>query len=131
MASVMNSMALSDILYIFLQSDIQVCIKCILVFYSLFHVNNSRLYLFVYLFGFYGISNFVGYIMPNPFLYQTILFQTVQFNISTQFNCQKHFYFKLFSLVKQFKFKQFSLVEEQFCLQTIKCQNNSIPNNSV
>ena len=33
---------------------------------------------------------------------ETVLFQTIQFNISTQFNCQKLFYFKLFSLVKQF-----------------------------
>ena len=33
---------------------------------------------------------------------KTVLFQTYQFSISTQFNCQKHFYFKLFSLVKQF-----------------------------
>ena len=29
-------------------------------------------------------------------------------NISTQFNCQKHFSFKIFSLVKQFLFKKFS-----------------------
>ena len=41
---------------------------------------------------------------------KTILFQAVQFSISTRFNCQKYFYFKLFSLVKQFEFKQFSLV---------------------
>ena len=27
-------------------------------------------YLFVSLFGFYGISNFEGYLMPNPFLYK-------------------------------------------------------------
>ena len=63
-------------------------------------------------FGFYGISNFVGYLMPNPFLYksssisnnsvkhkytvqlsktflfqviqfsQTVLIQTIQFSIS-------------------------------------------------
>ena len=31
-----------------------------------------------------------------------ILFQTIQFGMSTEFNCQKRFYFKLFSLVKQF-----------------------------
>ena len=31
-----------------------------------------------------------------------VLFQTIQFNMSTQFNCQKRFYFKLFSLVKLF-----------------------------
>ena len=49
------------------------------------------------LFVFYGISTFVGYLMPNPFLYKwTVLFQTIQVSISTQFNCPKHFYFKLF-----------------------------------
>ena len=31
-----------------------------------------------------------------------VLFQTIQFSISTQFQGQKHFYFKQFSLVKQF-----------------------------
>ena len=42
---------------------------------------------------------------------KTVPFQTNQFsiNVGTQFNCQKHLYFKLFSLVKQFYFKQFSL----------------------
>ena len=56
---------------------------------------------FVCLFEFYGISTFVGYLMPNPFLYKkTVLFQTILFSIRTQFNCQKHFYFKLFSFVK-------------------------------
>ena len=33
---------------------------------------------------------------------QIILFQTIPFNMCTQFNCQKHFYFKLFNLVEQF-----------------------------
>ena len=28
------------------------------------------LYVLVFLFGFYGISTFVGYLMPNPFLYK-------------------------------------------------------------
>ena len=51
----------------------------------------------------YGISTLVGYFMLNLSLYKyTVLFQTIQFNISTQFNCQKHFYFKLFILIKQF-----------------------------
>ena len=63
------------------------------------------------LFAFYGTSSFVGYSMPNQVLYiQTVLFQTIQFSMSTQFNCQKHFYFKLSSLVKHFLFKQFCLV---------------------
>ena len=39
---------------------------------------------------FYGTSTIVGYLMPNPFLYiQTFLYQTIQFSISTQFQCQK------------------------------------------
>ena len=53
--------------------------------------------------GFYGISTFIGYLMPNPFLYKSsVIFQTIQFNMSKQLNCQKNFYFKLFSLFKQF-----------------------------
>ena len=56
-----------------------------------------------WLVGFYGISTSVGYLTPNPFLYEySVLFQSIQFSRSTQFNCQKRFYFKLFSLVKQF-----------------------------
>ena len=39
-----------------------------------------------WLVGFYGISTFVGYLMPNPFLYKySVLFQTIQFSMSTQF----------------------------------------------
>ena len=50
-----------------------------------------------WLFVFYIISTFVVYLMPNPFLYKySILFQTIQFSMSTQFNCQKDFYFKVF-----------------------------------
>ena len=33
---------------------------------------------------------------------QIVLFLTIQFSISIQFNCKRHFYFKLFSWVKQF-----------------------------
>ena len=37
----------------------------------------------------YDTSTVVGYLKPNPFLYkQTVLFQTIQFTISTQFNCK-------------------------------------------
>ena len=74
-------------------------------------MQEKKICLFVCLFEFYGILIFVGYFMPNSFLYKEIfLFQTIQFGISTQFNCKKHCYFKQFSLVKQFYFKQFSLV---------------------
>ena len=60
-----------------------------------------------------------------------VLFQTIQFSISTQFKYEKHFYFKLFSLVKQFYsqmskqfyIKQKSLVYVQFqCQKTVPFQ---------
>ena len=47
---------------------------------SLSLVNKTCLYMYIYIF----------------------LFQKIQFSMSTQFNCQKHFYFKRFSLFKQF-----------------------------
>ena len=52
-------------------------------------------------FEFYGISTFAGHLKPNPFLYkEAVLLQTIQFRVSTQFNSQKHFYFKPFRLFK-------------------------------
>ena len=63
-----------------------------------------------WLFRFYGISTVAGYLRSNLFFMKILLFQTIQFSRNTQFNCQKHFYFKLFSLVKQFYFIWFSLV---------------------
>ena len=40
----------------------------------------------VWFVGFYGISTFVGYLMPNPFLCElSVLFKTIQLSISTQF----------------------------------------------
>ena len=60
-----------------------------------------------WLFGVDDISTFVDYLTPNPFLYKlSVLFKTIQFSISMQFKCkynlivEKHFYFKLFSLLK-------------------------------
>ena len=45
-----------------------------------------------WLVGSYSISTFVGYLMPNPFLYkEAVLFPTIQFSMSTQFNCQNIF----------------------------------------
>ena len=62
---------------------------------------NLQFHLFLFMvcgwFGwFYGISTFVGYLTPNPFLCKSVQLKTVQFSISTQFNCQKYFHFKLF-----------------------------------
>ena len=36
-----------------------------------------------WMFGFNGISIFVGYLTPNPFFMKMDLFQTIQFSIST------------------------------------------------
>ena len=36
----------------------------------------------------FDISTFVGYLTPNPLFMKTVLFQTIQFNISTQFKCK-------------------------------------------
>ena len=56
---------------------------------------NLRTSLYVYYYkwfvcwvGFYGISTIVGYLIPNPFLCKSVLFKTIQFSISTQFNGQ-------------------------------------------
>ena len=52
----------------------------------------SSLYIYIKYIGFgwvgvYGTSIIVGYLMPNPFLYiSTVLFQIIQFSISTQFS---------------------------------------------
>ena len=49
--------------------------------------------MYVCLLGFHGMSTFIGYFMPNLFLYkQSVLFQTIK--LSTQFNCQKTFLFQ-------------------------------------
>ena len=41
----------------------------------------------VWFIGFYGISTFIGYLTANPFLCKSsVLFKTIQFSISTQFN---------------------------------------------
>ena len=74
-------------------------------------VNVPKFSMFLDIFGLFvclfvwvhGISTSVGYLIPNPFLYKwTVLFQTIQFSKSTQFNYQKHFYFNLFNWVNQF-----------------------------
>ena len=78
----------------------------------------------VWFVGFYGISTFVGYLTPNSFLCKySVLFKTIQFSISTQFNGQKHFYFK--------PFKQL-YVTIQLSVNTVLMPKNSfISNNSV
>ena len=57
--------------------------------------------MFVCLFCFYSISTFVGYLTPNPFLYkQTVLFQTIQFSISTQFDLSKTLLFQVIQFIQ-------------------------------
>ena len=40
--------------------------------YFVLFQNKEGIALFVYLFGFYGISTFEGYLMPNPFFFSSI-----------------------------------------------------------
>ena len=56
---------------------------------------------------------------------KSILFQTIQFTIRRQFNCQKHFYFNLFSLVKH------SNSNNTVNYMYIFVKNSSISNTSV
>ena len=67
--------------------------------------------------------NFVGYLTPNPFLSKSVLLKTIQFSISTQFNSQKHFYFKLF--------KQLYVTIQLSINTVLMSKNSSISNNSV
>ena len=49
----------------------------------------SKIRLVGWLVEFYGISTFVDYLTLNPFLCKlSVLFQTIQFSMNTQFNCQ-------------------------------------------
>ena len=50
--------------------------------------------------------------MPNPFLYKlSVLFQTIQFSMSTQFNCQKHLIFQAIQFIQAvlIQLNQFSI----------------------
>ena len=68
-------------------------------------------FFFGWLFGFYGTSSFVGYLMRNP-LYTNKQFYFKQSDEALAHSSilKKHFCFKLFSLIKQFLFKKFSEV---------------------
>ena len=63
---------------------------------STFHVGEGWLSWFM---GFYGMSTIVGYLSPNPFLCQSVLFKIIQFSISTQFNGKKTFLFQTIQAV--------------------------------
>ena len=53
----------------------------------------------------------------------SVLLKTVQFSISTQFNCQKHFHFKLF--------KQLYVIIQLSVNTVLMSKNSFISNNSV
>ena len=111
----------------FLQDVFQITAIAFVSEINYYHINGINLFWWfglVSLAGFYGISTFVGYSMPNPFLRKySILFQTIQFSISTQFNCQKHFYFKLF--------KQLSVTIQLSENTALISKNSSISNSPV
>ena len=64
---------------------------CIQLTYMFLTNNNPKIWFVLHTFalksllvGFYGILTFEGYLIPNQFLYKwTVLFQTIQFSIST------------------------------------------------
>ena len=66
----------------------------------------SRIELYIkqvgWLFKFYGISTFIGYLMPDLFFIQ--INDSISNNsVSHEYTvCQNHFYFKLSSFVKKF-----------------------------
>ena len=57
---------------------------CVVVGWVLWYINPCRLFN-----------------AKSIFYTKSVLFLTIQFSMSTQFNCQEHFYFKLFSLFRQ------------------------------
>ena len=83
-------------------SEFQACLKYFLIDVLPSEPTHTHHLLAGWLVWFYGISIFVGYLTPNTFSYKLpVLFQIIQFTMNKQFNCQKYFYFKLFSLAKQ------------------------------
>ena len=77
-----------------------------------FYVNSDKtefmgfLYVVGWLFRFCDISTLVGYLKPNPFLCKlSVLFQTIQFSMSKQFNFQKT------SIFQAIKFSQTVLIQ--------------------
>ena len=108
-------------LNIYLKPNNSLQTKSYYYYYTAILILNQRLF-----FGVYGISTFIGYLKPNPFSYKySVVFQTIQINMSTHFNYQKHFYFKVFSQTVLFQTIQFSL-STQF-----RWQNSSISSSSV
>ena len=78
--------------------------------------------------GFYGLSSFVGYFTPNPFLCK--LFNFKQFTLAWVHSL----------IVKRIPISSYSvysyssnsvLNKYRFYLHRVKCQNSSILNNSV
>ena len=99
---------------------------CVGVHWKISLVSSSLLHLLglAWFVGFYGISTFVGYLTPNPFLCKySVLFKTIQFSISTLFNCQKYFHFKLF--------KQLYVTIQLSVNTVLMSKNSSISNNTV
>ena len=62
---------------------------------------------------------------------KTVLFQVVQFSKSTQFNCQKYFYFKTIQFIQTVLIQLIPFSISIDFVYISKCQNSSILNNSV
>ena len=77
--------------------------------------NTSTIVIF-WLIGFYDNSTLVGYLMPNPFLHKlSVLFKTIQFIMSAQFNWQKTFLFQAIQFIQTVLFQTIQLsISTQF-----------------
>ena len=60
---------------------------------------------------FFGISTFVGHLTPNPIFMKIVLFQTIQFSISAQFNCKYSLIVKKTFLFQAIQFTQAVLIQ--------------------
>ena len=87
-------------------------------------ISDSLCVLLVGFFDFMAYQPLLVYLTPNPFLCKlSVLLKAIQFSISTQFNGQKHFHFKLF--------KQLYVTIQLSVNTVLMSKNSSISNNSV
>ena len=60
--------------------------------------------------AFHAKLNLIGYLMTNSLLFKyAVLFQTIQFTMSTQFNCLKKFLFQALQFIQIIQVIQFCI----------------------
>ena len=90
----------------------------------------------------YGLKQLVGWVLwyinlcrlfnaESIFMQKSVLFQTIQFSLSTRFNFQKTFLFQAIQFIQTVLIQTIQLSISTDFVYTVKCQNNSLLNNSV